>query len=377
MKINSHNEWDKLREIVVGRGEGQAPLLFTAPGQISEDLLKKANRLAREASPKWLIDEINEDLEGLSNTLKSFGIKVYRPETSHVNSFFATPYFRAAGDYCYNMRDLHLVVGNTVIESPSQEKHRYFEAFGLYDIWYEYFKEGFRWIAGPKPRLAGNHMIIYYDGEKNEYEDGQKFIKLTEDEILFEAANTVRMGKDLLYLVSRSGNNLGAKWLQSVLGNEYRVHTTEKIYRSSHIDSTVLALRPGLVLLNATRVSPETCPSVLNSWEKIYFTDIVPAPESTVKFHKDVRKKVHKELASLGIQSSLDSMASDWIGMNILSVDLNTVIVDEWQVPLINLLKKHKITPVPIRFRHSYYMGGIHCSTLDTVRESKLESYFG
>ena len=70
-------------------------------------------------------------------------------------------------------------------------------------------------------------------------------------------------------------------------------------------------------------------------------------------------------------------MASDWIGMNILSVDLNTVIVDEWQGPLINLLKKHKITPVPIRFRHSYYMGGIHCSTLDTVRESKLESYFG
>ena len=103
MKINSNNEWDKLREIVVGRGEGQAPLLFTAPGQISEDLLKKANRLAREASPKWLIDEINEDLEGLSNTLKSFGIKVYRPETSHVNSFFATPYFRAAGDYCYNI----------------------------------------------------------------------------------------------------------------------------------------------------------------------------------------------------------------------------------------------------------------------------------
>ena len=56
--------------------------------------------------------------------------------------------------------------------------------------------------------------------------------KLAEREILFEAANTVRMGKDLLYLVSSSGNELGAKWLQSVLGEDYRVHTTKDIYRS-------------------------------------------------------------------------------------------------------------------------------------------------
>ena len=43
------------------------------------------------------------------------------------------------------------------------------------------------------------------------------------------------MGKDLLYLISSSGNKLGAKWLQSVVGNEYRVHSTTDIYRSSHM----------------------------------------------------------------------------------------------------------------------------------------------
>lgn len=377
MKINSHNEWDKLKEIIVGRGDGRASLVFSAGDQPpSADILEKANRLARDAFPQWLVDEINEDLDGLSRILQSFGVNVHRPTVSTVNKLFATPHVWAQGDHCYNMRDLHLVVGNTVIESPSQEKHRYFESMGLYDIWYEYFKEGFRWIAGPKPRLANNYMITYYEGGRNAYKDGQKFIKLAEDEILFEAANTVRMGKDLLYLVSRSGNNLGAEWLQSVLGDEYRVHATEKIYRSSHIDSTVLALRPGLVLLNTTRVSPETCPSILDSWDKIYFSDIVPVPESTVKFHNEVRKRIHNDLKGLGVESGLDSIASDWIGMNILSVDQNTVIVDERQLPLIKILEQHNITPVPIRFRHSYYMGGIHCSTLDTVRESKLESYF-
>ena len=82
-------------------------------------------------------------------------------------------------------------------------------------------------------------------------------------EVLFEAANTLRMGKDLLYLMSSSGNHKGAKWLQSVLGDEYRVHVTSDIYRSSHIDSTVLALRPGLVLLNSARVSDKNCPPIL------------------------------------------------------------------------------------------------------------------
>ena len=38
----------------------------------------------------------------------------------------------------------------------------------------------------------------------------KNYIKSLKNEILFEAANTVRMGKDLLYLISSSGNKLGA-----------------------------------------------------------------------------------------------------------------------------------------------------------------------
>ena len=63
------------------------------------------------------------------------------------------------------------------------------------------------------------------------------------------------MGRDILYLISSSGNEIGARWLQEVLGKDYKVHTTRDIYRSSHIDSTILCLRPGLVLLNSTRVN--------------------------------------------------------------------------------------------------------------------------
>ena len=235
-KINSHNEWDPLKEIVVGYGDARAGLIFPNRNPISEKLRARASELAREAYPKWLTDEINEDLNGLCDVLRKSGAKVLRPERPKEETFeiFSTPYFSASQEHSYNMRDLNLVVGNTVIESPSQEKHRYFEAMNLYGIWYEYFKDGFKWVPGPKPKLTGDYMETYYADGKMQYEDGQKFIRLAEQEILFEAANTVRMGRDLLYLVSRSGNQLGAKWLQSVLGDEYRVHTTDKIYRSSH-----------------------------------------------------------------------------------------------------------------------------------------------
>lgn len=379
MKVNSHNEWDRLREIIVGRAEGQASLVFASStnGSLPEATVKKAIELAGRAYPQWLVDEISNDLEGLCDVLESFDVRVYRPNLAPIGRIFTTPFFSGVCDHVYNMRDLHLVVGDTVIESPSQEPHRYFEAMGLYDVLYQYFKQRkFRWITGPKPMLNRQHMIVYHEEGRDQYEDGQKYIKLTEDEILFEAANTVRMGRDLLYLVSRSGNYLGAQWLQSVLGDDYRVHTTEKIYKSSHIDSTVLCLRPGLVLLNGERVNEANCPSIFDKWDKIFFNEIVEIPEKTLEFHEAVRKPIHHQLQKMNVASGLDSVASKWIGMNILSVDPQTAIVDERQIPLMRMLEKHKITPVPIRFRHSYYMGGIHCSTLDTVRDSNLESYF-
>jgi hypothetical protein len=84
--------------------------------------------------------------------------------------------------------------------------------------------------------------------------------------------------------------------------------------------------------------------------KKIYFHDIAPTPHTALEFQERVRKKAYHQLAELGIQSSLDSLASPWIGMNILSLDPSTVVVDERQVALIKVLEQNGITAVPIRF---------------------------
>lgn len=391
LKINSHNEWDRLLEVVVGTAEGtKAVLTWPHPDPIPEDTAKTACRLADKAYPRWFLDEVQEDLDGLARTISQHGVTVRRPKVHDLARPFITPFWQSTGNNVYNVRDLHLVVGNTVIESPSYLRSRYFEAMALYDIWYEYFEEGFRWIAGPKPRIdrpvseayerqTDDGTISHADRRFMELTKGrtETLHKLNENEIVFEAANTVRMGRDLLYLVSSSGNYKSAKWLQSVLGEDYRVHTTDDIYRSSHIDSTVLCLRPGLVLLNSTRVNERNLPKLFDKWDKLYFSDVAPTSDAELDFQKNVRDRLAKEIESLGFETNLNEMSSPWVGMNLLSLDPSTVVVDERQTNLIRLLEQRQFTVVPVRMRHIYTQGGgIHCATLDTVRESKLESYF-
>ena len=392
-KLNSHNEWDKLKEIIVGSAEGTVASLGWKHDKnktITENNFKKAFELAKKASPKWFFDEVSEDLENLAKTLENLNVKVYRPKVFDLTKVYSTPDWSSTSNNIYNTRDLNLVVGNNLIESPSPSTYRYFESSALYEIFYKYFESGCKWISGPKPKLNYEVVLPYFRDENERVlteEDKmhkektggrlEKLHKLSEKEILFEAANTLRMGKDLLYLESSSGNHKGGKWLQSVLGSEYRVHITKDIYRSSHIDSTVMCLKPGVVLINGARVNEKNCPKIFNKWDKLYFSDVAPTSESELKFQKEIRDPIAKEIESLGFQTNLVNMSSPWVGMNFLSVDQETIIIDERQTKLIKFLEKNKFKTVPIKMRHIYTQGGgIHCATLDTVRDSKLESYF-
>ncbi len=391
MRINSHNEWDRLREVIVGTAAGTTPVLtWKHPGEPPAHLLEKAAPIVARACPQWFYDEVEEDLDGLATALRQAGVVVHRPNVHDISRRYSTPFWSSTGNNVYNTRDLHLVVGNTVIASPSHDRSRYFEPFALYDIWYQYLDQGFRWIAAPPPRLRDEVLVPYYRDESErelstedvrykELTNGriEKLHKLTEQEILFEAANTLRMGRDLLYLVSCSGNYRGAAWLQSVLGEEYRVHTTADIYRSSHIDSTVMVPRPGLVVLNSVRVTERNCPAIFSTWDKLYFDDVAPTSQAELDHQKTVRDPAAAELEALGFETNLRLMSSPWVGMNFLSVDPKTVLVDERQTNLMRALEEKGLESIPVRMRHIYTQGGgIHCATLDTVRDSALESYF-
>ena len=77
-----------------------------------------------------LYNEIEEDLDGLAKSLQKLGIVVHRPQTFDLSTVYSSPFWFSNSNNLYNVRDLNLVVGDHVIESPSYLASRYFESTG-------------------------------------------------------------------------------------------------------------------------------------------------------------------------------------------------------------------------------------------------------
>ena len=162
--------------------------------------------------------------------------------------------------------------------------------------------------------------------------------------LILDAANIARLNDRWIFLQSQSGNRPAATWLQKQFPN-IDIEICDA-YNGVHIDSTIVPLRDGVVLLNASRVTKHTLPRSLKGWTCIWFEDCVEQGFYQYPY------------------------ASKWIGMNTLSVDPHTVIVDKQQHQLIKQLEQHNFTVIPHELRHSRTLGGgFHCVSLDLVRQ--------
>ena len=334
------NDYDDLKEIIVGTADYASipdpniSVLKCQFPEYEESYIKDKYGIY----PQQVIDEQNEDLQSLADTLTKLGVIVHRPDTQWAESDFSSPTWKGKNWHYYSPRDLHLVVGDTIIETPSPIWNRQFEAWGYRDIFMSLWKRGFKWIKAPTPILH----------EKNYKVDTKGVPSLNEEEILFEAANCVRVNEDIIYQVSNTGNWLGGKWLQSVL-SDLSIHCYDSIYSYAHLDSTILPLQEGLVMYNASRVNEYNQPKIFESWDKIYIENCV----------------------STGNNFGLPWGASEWIGMNMLSINPNLAIVDKKQIEIHKKLNARGIDTIPLELRHDRLLaGGFHCVTLDLVRQN-------
>ena len=61
--LNSHNEWDKLQEIIVGTAKNSTGCFYWKEQfRVSQKKIDLALKLSKQAFPKWYIDEVEEDL---------------------------------------------------------------------------------------------------------------------------------------------------------------------------------------------------------------------------------------------------------------------------------------------------------------------------
>jgi len=344
-KINSHTEWGTLKEVILGRAEfAQIPKIknhdIHCVDYANYDQVKD---LPGGYYPQQVIDETAEDLDLFQTQLENIGVTVIRPEITDSSKIYSSPHWVTDGYYSYCPRDSVLIVGETMIETPMPLRARYFETFAFRKIFKEYMKAGSGWISAPKPELLDD----LYD------RTNLKVPTLTEFEPAFDAANIVKCGKDLFYLLSNSGNRFGAQWLQQTLGSAYRVHVIGGVYAFVHLDTTIMPLAPGVVLLNPNRVNDNNLPEYFKTWKKIWCTDPVETP-----FVEHW------------------APASPWLGMNVLSISEKLVAVESRQTVLMRQLESEGFDIMPVQLRHCRTLsGGPHCATLDTVREDHYDDY--
>ncbi|AJT63818.1 Inosamine-phosphate amidinotransferase 1 [Streptomyces lydicus] len=343
--VSVHNEWDPLEEAIVGIADG-ARVPSPDRGLFAIDYADDVQHLADIPSGPYhprVVEEANEDLEGFVALLRGEGVTVRRPSATDHTKPFGTPDWTADGEYNYCPRDVLLTVGQTVIEVPMTLRTRYFEPFAYREILLDYFDSGAKWFSAPKPQLPDSTYRVAPDSGP----------VLANHEPVFDAANVLRLGRDILYQVSCSGNEYGYRWLQRVLGDEYRVHALSGVYDGTHIDTTITPVRPGLVVLNPERVREDQLPPVFKNW------DIIWTPE----------------MADTGYSGPFPR-GSLWMGMNFVMVNPDLAVVGETQLPLIRALEKHGVTVAPLRLRHPRTLsGGFHCVSLDVRRRGGLEDY--
>ena len=299
MHISSNNEWDSFKSVIVGSAtNANWPVNCRDFRKIQYTTTWIETPLPSGPVPQHIIDSANEDLNNLADFLISVGVKVYRPTD--------LDFVKHDGFYNYCPRDRLLIIGETIIDASMAYKCRQMEREAYKFLECEFVKAEGRW----------------------------------------DAANICKLNNDLLYLVSETGDRAGADWLQAYLGNQYRVHIVNNLYSGVHIDSTIVPVREGLVVLNGNRVNSDNIPAVLKSWDKIWMYEFIEQPFYEFPY------------------------ASNAIGMNFLVVDSNSVICDPKQIELRRQLDKHHVDSHGIDLRHSRTLGGgHHCVTLDLIRQ--------
>ncbi|MER5766363.1 inosamine-phosphate amidinotransferase 1 [Streptomyces sp. NPDC001985] len=342
--VDVHTEWDPLEEIVVGTMAGaRVPIADRSLIATEYPDMDDPRQIPSGPFPARVVEETEAELTELTELLTGLGVSVRRPGGRDHKSTVSTPDWSTDGFYDYCPRDGFLTVGTSIIETPMVLRSRFLEGFAYKDLFLEYFESGARWLSAPKPQLTDD----MYEPSAPPGE------RLRDLEPAFDAANVLRFGTDLLYLVSDSGNMRGARWLQSTLGDQYTVHPCEGLYSSTHVDSTIVPLRPGLVLVNPSRVNDANMPGFLRGWDRV----VCPEPVDTGFVGDHPRSSV-------------------WIAMNLLVIAPGRAIVDKRQPALIRELERHGVEVIPAQLTHSRTLGGgFHCVTLDVRRTGALAAY--
>ena len=290
---------------------------------------------------KKIADETEEDYLALEKILKSVGVKTYRSfldmnKVKSIKNVFRPP---------VNPRDHFAVIGEKIYAVGGNSE-------GYADVLKQIDKKN----IVLEPNTPGN----------------------------VSTATICRVGKDLWWdLHPDTEQKIIEKYTEEWTTKGFRVHTSNRGY---HSDSSFCVVKPGcIVSLRDIQDYEKEFPG----WEVLYLPD---QSWSKVSPFLDMKAKVGGQWWLKGEEHNdqliefVNTWLKDWVGyveetvfdVNMLSIDQNTIICNNYNKQVFDHFKKHKVEPIIFNFRHRYFWdGGIHCITQDLYREGTQEDYFG
>ena len=341
MTYNVYNKWNKLETVMIGSCH---PLEFY--DGIKEDKIR--DPLLR------ITEETLQELDYFKSVLKDFGCEVLQAPTEynridtwkdHENGAIARSSLQP--------RDFQLVVGDKCAIS-------YLDNMGIIDTLKNYNAKDL--LIDPQAMKA-----IMGNPDPNH--------------ALWGAPSCTVVG-NRIYIDNQEFTPENIKWFKSKFPDFEYV----EVSIGGHNDACFTTLKPGAILsLHDIQTYEETFPG----WDVCYLPDqswSKVAEWQIIKNKNQGKWWVPGEEHNDEFINFVNTWLSDWVGYVEETVfDVNCLVLDEHHVCVSNdkneivnaFLKKHKMEPIHIPWRHRYFWdGGLHCITLDLKREGKKENYF-
>lgn len=315
-----HHEWGELREVVIGLSPAEDFVVFHESSQ--RWLVPPGDSFSRRHAGRRLIDvdaeqarRIEQQVDALARMVGNEGVVVHRPERLRGGErTFLAPNGEGAQLF---PRDAMIVVGTHVIDASLRLRCRQRERYGLRTHIRRMVEErGARWSSVPfgSPECADGPFL--------------------------EGGDTLLNGYEVYVGISGCASDMeGARWLQALLGEPYRVVPVRLQPDVLHLDCALGLVRPGLLVCCPAKLV-DGLPPVLQAWDRI---------------------EVSKAEANL-------------LATNGLILGEGRMIVDANNERVISELRKRKVDVIPLPFDGPIGTGGgLRCAHHPLFRESRLD----
>ena len=361
--VNSWNDWDPLKRVILGLCDNSM-IPPEEPATSEKVPVDSEMRGMWGLRPLATVERGNECLDNMRKALESHGVVVDRPTPLQWNQAIGTPDFRNDSMMtCMPPRDILLTIGPEIMSAANCFRCRYFEYLAYWPLMKQYFDEDpeFIWTQAPRPRLTDESYKHDYYSESIGLEErlertAAKDFCTTEIEPMWDAADLLRMGKDLFIQHGLITNRAAMEWFQRYYP-DFEVHAVNfpgDPY-PIHIDATFVPLHEGLIINNPVRPLPAEQRAIFeaNDWQIL-----------------EAASPAHDEPPAL-------CYSSVWLSMNCLVLDPKHVIVEASEVYEQEQMDSLGIDVIPVDLRDAYpFGGGLHCCTADVYREGDCKDYF-